>query len=164
MSLTRVARREWGQSTGPLACETPRAILSRRLDGGIGPLKGVTRWAGRASRVWKGVNDEDKKVKDGILALESNRTCSAFHSYSESSGPFELFQLSVLFLLGCGGTKMDGQGDPQLRGVLGEAAEAKERSEGVRRGTGGRGRTRATGEAACACIDKEKDRKKVAVD
>lgn len=33
------------------------------------------------------------------LTLESNKTCSGFQSKSISSGPFELFQLSVLFLL-----------------------------------------------------------------
>ena len=51
-SLTRVARMEWGQSEGPLVWETPRAILLRRLEGGMGPLKGVTRCAGSASKVY----------------------------------------------------------------------------------------------------------------
>ena len=50
-SLARVARMEWGHSLGPLACDTPRAILSSRFDGGTGPLNGVSRWDGRASSV-----------------------------------------------------------------------------------------------------------------
>jgi len=50
--LARVARCEWGQSAGPLASATPRAILSSRLEGGTGPLNGVSRWDGNASRVW----------------------------------------------------------------------------------------------------------------
>ena len=41
--LARVARCEWGQSTGPLASATPRAILSNRLEGGTGPLNGVSK-------------------------------------------------------------------------------------------------------------------------
>ncbi len=49
--LARVARREWGHSMGPFADMTPRAILSRRLDGGTGPLNGVNRCEGRASKV-----------------------------------------------------------------------------------------------------------------
>lgn len=68
----------------------------------------------------------------------------------------ELFQLSVLFLFGAGGTKMELAGDPQLRGVRGEPAVLTDRSEGVRRGMGGWGRRRARGEVGArrVCIDK----------
>ena len=62
-SLTRVARMECGQSEGPLAWETPRAILSRRLDGGMGPLKGVTRCAGSASKVYIREYEGNKTVE-----------------------------------------------------------------------------------------------------
>lgn len=41
--FARVARKEWGQSRGPLALDTPLAILSNRFDGGTGPLKGVSK-------------------------------------------------------------------------------------------------------------------------
>jgi hypothetical protein len=51
ISFTRVARKECGQSSEPLACDTPRAILSRRLEGGTAPLNGVRRWEGKASSV-----------------------------------------------------------------------------------------------------------------
>lgn len=51
MILALVARREWGHSVVPLARITPFAILSRRFDGGTGPLNGVRMWAGRASNV-----------------------------------------------------------------------------------------------------------------
>jgi hypothetical protein len=63
ISFTRVARMEWGQSTGPLAFDTPRAILSSRFEGGMGPLNGVRRCAGRASRVWHAIGDEMKLKK-----------------------------------------------------------------------------------------------------
>ena len=44
--------------------------------------------------------EKDKTVKNTRdITLESNKTCSGFQSKSISSGPFELFQLSVLFLL-----------------------------------------------------------------
>lgn len=50
--LARVARVECCQSL-PFASATPRAILSRRFEGGTGPLKGVSRCEGNASRVCK---------------------------------------------------------------------------------------------------------------
>jgi hypothetical protein len=100
-SFARVARMEWGQSTGPFALETPRAILSSRFDGGTGPLNGVSRCAGRASRV-----------------LERSKIWSGFHSQSISSW-FELFQLSVLFLFVLVGKNKEGEhiGEAQVRGV-----------------------------------------------
>jgi hypothetical protein len=66
---------------------------------------------------------KDKGKKSHTLA--NRRTCSGFHSQSISSA-LELFQLSVLFLLGFA-KRME---EPQdgVRGVRGEvAAEEKER-------------------------------------
>jgi hypothetical protein len=88
------------------------------------------------------VNDKEGKEKgkrkDGTL--ESNRTCSGFQSYSNSSGPFELFQLSVLFLFA--GERMKGEPQDGVRGVCGE--EAIEEREERLSGSCGRGITRAS--------------------
>ena len=62
--------------------------------------------------------------------LDSNRTCSGFHSHSWSSGPFELFQLSVLFLFAGEKGKEDAHGG--VLGVRGDEArdEREERLSG----------------------------------
>ena len=61
--LARVPRWEWGQSTGPLASATPRAILSNRLEGGTGPLNGVSRWDGNASKVCLTRGEREKEIR-----------------------------------------------------------------------------------------------------
>jgi hypothetical protein len=79
----------------------------------MGPLKGVTRWAGRASSV-----------------LESKRTCSGFQSHSCSSWLLELFQLSMLVLFA--GEKRKEEEHGGVRGVCGDEAmdEREERFGG----------------------------------
>lgn len=67
--------------------------------------------------------------------LERRRSWSCLHSHSRSSA-FELFQLSVLFRFGGGGTNTEFDGDPQLRGVRGDPCVLAERRDGVRRATG----------------------------
>ena len=52
--LARVARMECIHPA-PFASETPRASLSRRFEGGTGPLKGVSKCEGKASRVYRSV-------------------------------------------------------------------------------------------------------------
>jgi hypothetical protein len=79
------------------------------------------------------------------LTLERRRIWSGFHSHSRSSALDE-FQLSELFLFGSWGTRIEFAGDPQLRGVRGEAAVLIERREEERREIAGWGRRRA-------CID-----------
>ena len=60
---------------GPLAWPTPRAILSRRFEGGIGPLKGWDeRRRGSVLNIgefWKGESEEWT-----VITLESNKTSS----------------------------------------------------------------------------------------
>jgi len=80
-------------------------------------LKGVTRWAGRASRAWQ--SEEERWRKKRKVTLERRISWSWLHSHSTSSA-FELFQLSVLFRFGGGGTNTEFEGDPQLRGVRGD--------------------------------------------
>jgi hypothetical protein len=76
-SLARVARIECGHSLGPLAFETPRAILSSRFYGGTGPLNGVSRWEGRASSVWL-ENTISNNIEQGLHQCHALLTATMF--------------------------------------------------------------------------------------
>ena len=147
INFTRVARMECGQSTGPFALATPRAILSRRFEGGTTPLNGVKRCAGNASSVC-GVVRRALLRRDGAQrrTRASRRVCSGFQSDSGSSW-FELFQLSVLFLFAAGTRNAtDARGGVRVIGVCGADSDA-DRFEDGRRGRGGCGRAMANGES-----------------
>jgi len=80
----------------------------------------------------------------GRRTLERRSSWSVRHSDSSSSA-LELFQLSVLFRLGGGGTNTEFDGEPQLRGVRGVPCVLTERSDDGRRAAGPCASNTATG-------------------
>ena len=109
-TLARVACWEWGQSTGPLASATPRAILSNRLER-AGPSNGVSRCDGNEPKVCLTQGKSEKEIrKRGKVRRKWRKILyRLWHPgvfwlgfCSEPSSWMELFQRSEHFLLASG--------------------------------------------------------------